>query len=382
MSFRNTLRGPALAGVAAASLLFGAGAQAAERGTTVIPDAAAHVSGHMTIEFDSRKADGSSGLDNYTIEKLTLADLLAFAGTIQREPETSLTYSLKMDVFNPADPSQVAADVAILRGAVAIDRDGKYQPAEGELRIDIVKGSQSSSPFEGAIQGRQVTRWWEIGEQLEKAEDEARKLYSRTINGKVVTIAVANPDPLSFENLVLAGGPFSYLPPTTVNGNLDYDYELGNWLTDQDGVTFKYNIGGQSIEDRVTGSIRFVEEKGSFTDATGASHPYTSYYDYSLRFNEPVVAPEDAFFDDDTSQQDLDDFFSDTTELPGLYGRVYYFDTEDGCETATDDAGETACVGPTKSEVYYEMKTVGLTYAQLANWYKLELLIAGPMNDE
>jgi hypothetical protein len=336
----------------------------------------------MTIDFDSRKQDSSSGLDTYTIEKLTLADLLAFSGTIQREPEASLAYSLKLDVFNPADPSQVAPEVAILRGTVVIDKDGRYQPTEGDLRIDIVKGSQSTSAFEGAIQGRQVTRWWEIGEQLDKAEEEARKLYSRTVNGKTVTIAVANPDPLSFENLVLAGGPFSYLPPTTVNGNLDYDYELGNWLTDQDGVTFKYNIGGQAIEDRVTGSIRFVEEKGNFTDGTGASHAYTSYYDYSLRFNEPVVAPEDAFFDDDTSEQDLDDFFSDTTELPGLYGRVYYFDTEDGCETATDDSGETACVGPTKSEVYYEMKTVGLTYAQLANWYKLELLIAGPMNDE
>jgi hypothetical protein len=382
MSFRAILRGSSLAGTAAAALLLAAGAMAAERGTTVIPEAASHVSGHMTIDFDSRREDSSSGLDTYTVEKLTLADLLSLNGTIQREPETSLAYSLRIDVFNPADTSQVAADVAILRGTVAIDKDGRYQPTEGALRIDIVKGSQSTSPFEGAIQGRQVTRWWEIGEQLDKAQEEARKLYSRTVNGKTVTIAVANPDPLAFENLVLAAGPFSYLPQTTVNGNLDYDYELGNWLTDQNGVTFKYNIDGQSIEDRVTGSIRFVEEKGTFTDGAGASHPFTSYYDYSLRFNEPVVAPEDAFFDNDTSQEDLDDFFSDTTELPGLYGRVYYFDSEDGCETATDDSGETACVGPTRSEVYYEMKTVGLTYAQLANWYKLELLIAGPMNDE
>src|SRR5690606_38221614 len=104
------------------------------------------------------------------------------AGTIQREPERQMVYSIKIDVFNPANPSEVAREVAIIRGRLPIDSDGRYVPEEGDLRLDIVKGTQSSSPFGGVIQGRDVTRWWEISEQLQAAEAEARKLYSRTVN--------------------------------------------------------------------------------------------------------------------------------------------------------------------------------------------------------
>ncbi len=383
MTVRSLPRTPLLA---TAALLSGLAAQEAaaqaDRAFTVIPAQAARITGSMTIDFHTRKASSSIGVDEYTIHSLTIADLMAYAGTIQREPERQMVYSIKIDVFNPANPSEVAREVAIIRGRLPIDSDGRYVPEEGDLRLDIVKGTQSSSPFGGVIQGRDVTRWWEISEQLQAAEAEARKLYSRTVNGRTVTISVIDPDPLSFVGLELPSGPFSFLPVTTVNGNLDYDYELGNWLTDANGLTFSYTVGDRSVTDRVTGSIRFAEEEGTFTDSAGQRHDYTSYYEYSLRFNEPVVAPEDAFFDGETSEQDFNDFFSDVSDLPGLYGRIYYNDSEDGCRMERDDAGVRACVGPTRSEVYYELRAVDLTYAQLGNWFKIDPLIAGPMNDE
>jgi hypothetical protein len=49
---------------------------------------------------------------------------------------------------------------------------------------------------------------------------------------------------------------------------------------------------------------------------------------------------------------------------------------------ATDDAGKSKCVGPTRSEVSYDLKAVGLNYQQLANWMKLEQLVIGPFTDE
>lgn len=373
------------AGVATLAALLAttpAWAQSGNRGLQTVTDGA-KVTGHMTIDFNSRSVRNSNGLDMYAIEALTVADLMAYSGSAQRKPEDTITYSLKIDVNNPANPSQVAKEVAILRGETPIDEGGRYQPESGNLRLDIVKGQQSSGKFDGVIQGREVTRWWELGEQISRASKAADKLYSRTVNGKVVTIQVKNPDPLSFQGLVLAPGPLSFLPQTRVSGNLDYDYELGNWLTDNNGISFQYAIGNQAYTDKVTGSIRYVEEEGSFNDAKGQSRNYTGYYDYNLRFNEPVVKPEETFFGGENNDADVEAFFGTVEQnQAGLYGRVYYLDSEDGCRREKNESGQMQCVGPTRSEVYWDLKPVKLTYSQLGNWFKLEPLMIGPFNDE
>jgi hypothetical protein len=277
----------------------------------------------------------------------------------------------------------VAKDVAIMRGDVTIDSSGRYLPEQGQLRIDIVKGQKSVSAFRGVIKGREVVRWWDIAKQLTKAKAEATKVYSRAVGGKVVSIQVKNPDPLGFDGLVLASGPFSYLPETTVRGNLDYDYELGNWLTDNQGLKLTYQLGDKSATDTVTGSIRFAEEKGSAT-VGGKPVPYTGYYDYSLRFNEAAPAAGDqAFFDSKDAQAQSDAFFDTSDQSkPGIYGRVYFEDTEDNCKMAKKTDGKEACVGPTQSIITYDLKAVGLTYAQLGAWMKVESLVIGPFTDE
>jgi hypothetical protein len=348
-----------------------------------IPADKAKVTGSLNIDFNSRSERSQNNIDVYEISNLAVADLMVINGTVQRIPEKQLIYSVKFDVINPANPSQVAKDAAIMRGEFDIDAKGVYTPDAGALRIEVVKGSQSVNKFSGAIQGREVARWWNLGAKLKTAAKEATKVYSRYVDGRVISIQVKNPDPLRFERLGLASGPFSFLAETKVSGTLDYDYELGNWLTDQAGVTFTYTIGDKVLSDKVTGTIRYVEETGSFTDAKGKTLPFTSYNEYNLRFNEPPANKDQGMFGGDTTQADTDAFFSSSdTSKPGIYGRVYFNDSETSCKKATDEDGKIKCVGPTRSEISYDLKPVSLTYQQLSNWMKLELLVIGPFTDE
>ncbi|MFG1349340.1 hypothetical protein [Xanthobacter autotrophicus] len=348
-----------------------------------IPADKAKLTGAMTVDYNSRSTRSTSGTDLYEISDLTVADLMILKGSVQRTPGKSLVYSVKFDVVNPSNPSQIAREVAILRGDLQIDSNGRYIPDAGRLRIDVVKGNQTTSAFGGSIQGRNVARWWEVGEQFRKAQKEATKIYSRVVDGKTVSIQVKNPDPLRFERTQLAAGPFSFLPETRVSGNLDYDYELGNWLTDANGVSFSYAVADRSFTDRVSGSIRYVEENGTFSDKAGKKKPYTGYYEYNLRWNEQSANNDQSFFDAGAAQAQSDAFFSSADQSkPGLYGRVYYNDSEDACRRVKGEDGKDTCVGPTRSEVTWDLKAEKLTYAQLGNWVKLETLILGPLTDE
>jgi hypothetical protein len=374
----------AIAGFAVLTGLSGpAAAQGQSTGLQEVPADKSRVTGVMVIDFNSRSERSTSGSDVYDIQDLTIANMMRWKGQVQRVPGSVLTYSLRMDVVSLQNPAQVANDVAIQRGDLRIDSRGRYDPEAGRLRIDIVKGNQSSSAFKGSIQGKRVVPWWELSGWMKSAQSQAEKLYSRVIDGKVVTIKVRNPDPLRFERLTLASGPYSFLVESRVSGNLDYDYELGNWLTDQNGISFSYEVGDRTMTDKVTGSIRYVEEGGSITDATGKRRNYTSYYDYNLRWNEQAVSRDQQFFNQGSAQADFDAFFSSSDQTkPGLYGRVYYVDSEDGCKRRADEKGAMRCVGPTRSEVIWDLKPTRLTYIQLANWMKLEMLVIGPFSDE
>ena len=66
-------------------------------------------------------------------------------------------------------------------------------------------------------------------------------------------------------------------PRTTVNGNLDYDYETGNYYTN--GIRFNYQVNGKDVEDLVTGSIKWVEDANRASNGKGQ-------YEFNLRFNE------------------------------------------------------------------------------------------------
>lgn len=380
--FNRPLRASAAVMLVGGAMLAGLPAFAASRGAETVAGGEAKITGTLEVEFGSRLASGATGVDVYTYKGLTIGDLMVMNGTVHRTPEERMSYSIKFDVFNPASPGQLAKEVAIQRGDAIIDENGAYKPADGKLRLDVVKGAQSSSGYSGILKGREVTRWWEITEQLSTAQQQAKKLYARYVGGKTIVIQVSNPDPLGFQNLVLASGPFSYLPETTVSGNLDYDYELGNWLTDNDGLKLSYSLDGQQVTDKITGSIHYVEEEGTATVGS-VTVPYTGYYDYSLRFNESAVVPDQAFFDGNNEQAELDAFFSSSdTSKPGIYGRVYFNDSENNCKMVKGEDGTEGCVGPTHSILTYDLKATGLSYVQLAAWFKIETLVVGPFTDE
>jgi hypothetical protein len=116
----------------------------ANRATTPIAADKAKVTGSIVIDYNSRSERSQSNVDSYQIQDLTIADLMILKGEIQRIPDQRMTYSVRIDVMNPANPSQIARDAAILRGDLSIDSSGRYNPEDGNLRLDVVKGNQSS----------------------------------------------------------------------------------------------------------------------------------------------------------------------------------------------------------------------------------------------
>jgi hypothetical protein len=173
---------------------------------------------------------------------------------------------------------------------------------------------------------------------------------------------VKKSDPMRFENLVLAKGPSANYARTTVNGRLDYDYETGNWYTD--GITFRYNLDGKDMEDKVSGSIKWVEDPDRKANGKG-------YYEFNLRFNEDKnkkSGNENAAFE---KMSDEDAFFAVDNSIPCLTGRISYVDTF----ASNPDL-------PASSKVTFALDANKLTKQQIMNFFKLWMVCVGPTNDE
>jgi len=172
---------------------------------------------------------------------------------------------------------------------------------------------------------------------------------------------VRNSDPMRFDSVVLAPGPMPSYPKTNLAGNLDYDYDTGNWLTN--GLRFHYAVDGKDVEDVVTGTIKWIEDPAR--DSNGKGH-----YEFNLRFNEakntPAASEADAF----ANLSDEDAFFVVDNKMPALTGTIDYVDTIDGKKHVTH------------SKVTYALDANKLTKPQLVNLFKVLLLAIGPFNDE
>ncbi len=64
--------------------------------------------------------------------------------------------------------------------------------------MDVVKGNQSTSAVKGVIQGKEISRWWEIGELVRRVQKEATKKHTRGMSMAAISIEVKNPDSLTF----------------------------------------------------------------------------------------------------------------------------------------------------------------------------------------
>lgn len=372
------LAGSLLAGLIGLSAVPAVLAQDGNTPATPISRADA-ISGRVVIDFNSLRPNASSDRDQYAID-LNVADYVSFDGSASRVPGRSIEYNVRLMAHNPGNPAQ-SRHVGQFKGVVAIDSEGKYllrgndrmqiDPSQ-RLMISMLvtpRGMAQDNPFDGLIQGKAPKASGLLARLRQTVEQV--KQYTREIGGRTVTVSVENPDIMEFRNLKLGAGPWPELTEVTVNGNLDYDYASGNWLTQ--GITMSYAQDGATVEDRITGTIRWVDDEGSVT-VGGESHPYTGYYEFNLRYNEDQfnVDAQDAFFGQDDSEEDV--FFGQDNRVPGLIGNVYFNDSN----FVGEGDEETA----TRSEVSYAIEANQLSPVQLVNFTKLWLLAIGPVHDD
>lgn len=347
------------------------------------------ISGSMSIDFGTRKnpdttgklADGSpaeGSQDVYTMA-LNVAKTTEYAGKISRKPRlvsrilgreiqpAELIFDVGLAVRNPKNLEQKKS-VGKWVGTIGIDDKGVYNfgssvagASQLRMAIDAVgKATAFTGVFSGSIIGKTPGKKGALSDKFSE--------YSRLIKGKKTVVRVKNVDPLQFNNLTLGEGPAQIYPKTTVVGNLDYDYETGNWYTN--GIHFTYTANGVQKEDVVTGSIKWVEDPSRKTNGKGQ-------YEFNLRFNEQANSPasdEAAAFAGD-SQQAEDAFFEVDNSVPSMTGTIAF---EDSFGPA-DEEGEPSVVS---SKVTYNLNANKLTKIQAVNLFKLWMVIVGPTNDE
>lgn len=347
------------------------------------------VSGTMDIDFGTRRNLDTTGKlvagspaegakDTYKMA-LNVAKTTEYSGSISRYPRleskilgreiqaAQLVFDVNLAVRNPKNLEQ-KKNVGKWVGSTTIDKEGVYDfggttsnASQLRMAIDAVgKATAFSGLFSGKVYGK-------VSEEKGLLD---RKLteYTRLVKGKKVTIKVKKSDPLKFSNLQLGEGPAQIYPRTIVNGNLDYDYDTGNWLTN--GIVFKYTVNGVEKTDTITGSIKWVEDPSRASNGKGQ-------YEFNLRFNEDTSKPasdESAAFAGDASQSE-DAFFEVDNSVPGITGTISYVDTLEG---GGDDEEPTVLA----SKVTYALDANKLTKAQAVNLFKLLMVITGPMNDE
>ena len=118
------------------------------------------------------------------------------------------------------------------------------------------------------------------------------------------------------------------------------------------------------MEDVITGSIKWVEDKDRATNGKG-------FYDFNLRFNEEknkTASTEGAAFE---KMSDEEAFFAVDHSVPCLTGKISYVDTFKG---GTDT--------PLSSKITYSLNANKLTKQQVMAFFKLWMVCVGPTNDE
>lgn len=331
------------------------------------------ISGTVNIAFNTRTrltAEGKpekGAKDVYEVA-LNVAKTTEFKGKVERQPLLTskilgsveqpgqLFYSLDLAVLNPVNMTQKKT-VGKWVGTVPIDNQGVYELAgsgdsKHRVSIDAIGRSPAfTDNFGGRLYGK--------GKKTDGVMS-----YVRKFQGKEVKLEVKNVDPMRFENVQLAMGPAQSYPKCTVSGNLDFDYETGNWLTN--GIRFHYALNGKEYEDVVTGSIKWVEDPNRASNGKGQ-------YEFNLRWNEDKNKPSSTEADAFKSANDEEAFFAVDNSVPSLTGVVSYVDT------MAKSGNEDTC---TASKITYQLDANQLTKQQIMNFLKLWLIGVGPTNDE
>jgi hypothetical protein len=340
---------------------------------TPLQQVAEKVSGTMSIDFETRaQVDNAgqtkAGANDLYIFNLLIYNSLRFRGRITRQPRlesaflgrelqrAELSFDVDLSLLNP-DNSGREKQVSHWTGVVPIDSSGQYQLSRALVLNTQKVGAlpELRDSFAGTIAGK--------GPEQQHLLTKLRQ-YSRFFGGRQIVIQSRHIDPIRFASVKLAAGPLESCPQTIVDGNLDYDYETGNWYTS--GITF--TLPNKS-KDVVTGSIKWVEDENRKQNGKGR-------YEFNLRFNEArqhSAEDESAFF---ASAGDEELFFAVDPSMPGISGTISYVDA---FKSTSRDSDEPVVV---HSNVTYDLKAQNLSQTQAVNFIKLWLLLVGPVNDE
>jgi hypothetical protein len=331
------------------------------------------ITGTVNITFATRtqtddKGKPSPGVkDSYDVA-LNIGKTTEFKGKVERQPLLTssilgreqqpgqLFYALNLSVFNPVNMTQKKT-VGKWVGTVPINADGVYElegrgESKNRISIDAIgKAPAFTDTFGGRLYGK--------GKKTDGVMS-----YVRKIRGREVKLEVKNVDPMRFENVALAMGASQNYPKCTVNGNLDFDYETGNWLTN--GIRFHYSLNGKEYDDVMTGSIKWVEDENRASNGKGQ-------YEFNLRWNEQTTTAASTEADAFKTANDEESFFAVDNTVPSLTGVVKF---EDSMVKSGDEAV------PSASKITYALDANQLTKQQLMNFVKLWLIGIGPTNDE
>lgn len=279
------------------------------------------IKGEMTIDYNSRINSESNGspkegfTDLYTFS-VNVADSAIFRGKIENRPFIKKTfgsnqtgqiaYSSECDIVNPKNPAQTK-NVGRFYGIVPIDENNVYRFTDGNLKAAIFglgNAKAFESKFSGYALGKPPTNSSSVKESLS---------FFKSIGGKTVATKVTNYDKMEFKELLLASGPVSIYPETTLNGPMIYDYGRSAWHFKNIGAAYVFD--NKRLQDTLTGDIRWVESPNRKSSGEGE-------YVFDIRVNEPAPN-ENAIF---APVADENAFFAEDTANPSLIGTMKYKD--------------------------------------------------------
>lgn len=290
------------------------------------------IKGTMNIVFNTHQnPPNTKGIQDVYDINLNVGNSVLFHGKMTDRPQIidgwiskavvqprSLKYDVDCDVMNPRNTTQVKKNISKLTGMVGINTTGEYNYSGGNLMFSVLdKSAGSDSKFSGIAAGKPLIRPSNWMDTLQRQTVN----ITRSVNGKNMTVVLKKYDKMEFKSVVLAAGPISLYQNATVSGEALYDYDKNTWFFNDMTVQYStQNNGGENIikSDRVTGTIRWVEDEHRKTNGKGE-------YQFDIRINEPLASENSSFTS--TTSSDESAFFQTDNSAPGLVGTMKYQDT-------------------------------------------------------
>lgn len=282
------------------------------------------IKGEMQIKYNSRTTQGAQ---DWYILNVNVCNSVLFKGGIGHRPfvkggyfsaeqTSNLKFDMECEVVNPKNPSQTKPIGKVL-GTIPISKSGVYDYSGDSIKITILS-SGATTKFGGTVQGKPLVK------PEKSLTDRAKEALSikKTVNGKTVSIRVKDYDKMEFPQTKLASGPLGIYQEVIVDGNMVFDYERNCWYFNSLKINYSVESGDETkiISDRLSGSIRWVEDKNRKQNGLGQ-------YEFDIRINEKL-ANESAVFSNVVT--DESSFFETDPNIKSLTGTMKYKDTFSG----------------------------------------------------